>query len=150
MELCNVEGIQKLVGFFKALRRLAATAHHHINTDKSIGHQSFHLIYFISKQLAVVMAVHQFEHCVAAALQGNVEMRHEGTAVGTIVYQLIAHQVGFQTADAIAADAFHLVESLHQVNEAFAGGLAEIADVHAREHNLLATVGSCLAGLLYY
>ena len=93
--------------------------------------------------------MHQPQHLVGTALQGNVEVGHESTRVGTIVDELVAEQIGLQTADAIAPDAFHRVQSLHQVQEALVRGLAKITNVHSREDNLLAAFRGSLLGLGY-
>ena len=148
MQLGHGQLFQKLVGLLKTLWRLAPAAHHHIHADKCIRHHLLDSQYLIGKQLAVVMSVHQLQHRVAAALQGDMEMRHKRpTLLAAIVYQLVAQQVGLQAADTIAADALHLVQGLHQVEEALARGLAEVANVHARQHNLLATLCGSLLGL---
>ena len=93
------------------------------------------------------MAVHQLQNGVGATLQRDMEVRHEGAALGTIVYEFIAQQVGFQRADAVAPNRLHSVERLHQVNEPFTSRLAEVTDVDTRQHNLLASLGSGLASL---
>ena len=147
VELRDGQLREQLEGLFETLRRLAAATHHHVNTDKGVGHGRLHPPYLVGKQLAVIVAVHQAQHCVAATLQRHVEMGHEGTALGAVADQLVAHQVGLQAADAVAADALHAVQRLHQVDEALARGLAEVADVHARQHNLLAALARGLFGL---
>ena len=93
--------------------------------------------------------MHQPKNSVAATLQRNVEVRHEGPALGTIGNQLVTEQIGFQAADAIAADALYPIQGLDQVNETLAGCLAKVADVHTRQHNFLSAFSCSLFGLPY-
>ena len=76
-------------------------------------------------------------------------MGHKGAAVRTKVYQLIAHQVGLQAADAITANAFDGIERPDKVDEAFVGGLSEISDVHTSQHDLLSSLCSSLFSLCH-
>ena len=96
VQLRHVEVIEERVGLLEALRRLTPTAHHHVHADKRIGHQRLDAVDLVGKQLGVVVPVHQLQHRVAAALQGNVEMRHKCPALGTESNQLVRQQVGFQ------------------------------------------------------
>ena len=96
VKLGHVQRLQELIGLLKALGRFTPAPYHHINANESIGHLFLDAVNLIAEQAAVVMAVHQLQHRVAATLQGNMEMRHEGTAMGTIVYQLVCEQIGFQ------------------------------------------------------
>ena len=91
--------------------------------------------------------MHQFQHRIAATLQGDMEMGHKRPTLGTVCYQFVGQQVGFQTADAVALNGLHPVECLHQINELLACGLTKVAYVHTGEHNLLATLLSCFASL---
>ena len=75
------------------------------------------------------------------------EVGHKGTALCTEVDKLVREQVWLHAADAITLNALHAVKSLHQVEEALAGGLAEVADVNAREHNLFSALFSRLTRL---
>ena len=75
------------------------------------------------------------------------EMGHESTALSTEVDEFVAQQIGFQTADAIAANTLYLVECLHQINELLACGLSEITDIHTRQHNLFTALERCLLSL---
>ena len=147
MQLRHVEPTEKLVCVLKAFRRLATASHHHIHTDKGIGHHRLDTPYLVGKELAVVMPVHKSQHLVASALQRYVEMWHKRTALRTEVDELIAYQVGLQTAYSVSADALHLVESAHEVDKSLTGGLTEVADVHSRQHNLLPPLCSSLLGL---
>ena len=85
------------------------------------------------------MTVHQFQHRIATALQRNMVMRHKSPALCTVVYQLGAQQVGFQTTDTITLNTFNGIQCLHQIDEFLACRLAEVTNVHTRQHNLLTT-----------
>ena len=138
MQLRDGQFVEQRVCLLEALRRLTSAAHHHVNTDKRIRHQLLDTEDLVSEELAVVVTVHQLQYFVATALQRNMEMGHEGTAlVGAPLNKLIAQQVGLQTADAIALDSLHLIQGFHQINEALAGGLAEVSDVYARQDDFL-------------
>ena len=91
--------------------------------------------------------MHQSEHLVTAALERNMEVGHKGTALCTEVDKLVREQVWLHAADAITLNALHAVKGFHQVEEALAGGLAEVADINAREHNLLSSLFSSLTRL---
>ena len=78
-----------MVSFFKELVRLATHAHDYIDTNKGIGHKLLNASYLAGKERCVVMAVHEFKHCVAAALQWNMEVGHEGTRVGAKFNNLV-------------------------------------------------------------
>ena len=147
MQLRYWQSLQQLVGLFKAFGCLTPTAYHHIDTQEGIGHSGFDGEYLISKQLAVIMPMHQFQHCVTSALQRNMEMRHERTALCTIGYQLLTDQVGLQTADTIALNALNHIEPFHQVQKLLTSSLSEIADIHASQHNLLAALSCSLFSL---
>ena len=147
MKLRHVEPLQEAVSLLETLGRLAATAHHHIHTDKRIRHQLLDPVDLVGKQLRVVMTVHQLQHRVAAALQGDMEMRHKRPALRTIGNQLIRQQVRLQRTDAVTADALHRVERLHQIDKTLTRGLSEITDVHTRQHDLLTPLSHRLLSL---
>ena len=149
MQLCHVQAVEKLVGLLETLGRLPPTPHHHVDTNKGIRHQRLDPADLVGKELGVVVAMHQFQHGVATALQGDMEVRHKGTALSTIGYQLVAQQVGLQRTDSVAADALHLVQRLHQVDEALTRRLTEVANVHARQHYLAPTLLGRLLSLLH-
>ena len=77
------------------------------------------------------------------------EVRHKRPALRTELYQLVRQQVRLQGADPESADALHAVERLHQVNEALTSSLAEVADIHARQHDLLAPLAGSLLSLCH-
>ena len=76
-------------------------------------------------------------------------MRHEGTALGAVLDELVRNQIGFERADAVTLNALYPIERLNQVDKLLAGSLTKVADVHTGEHNLLTTLGSGLLGLRY-
>ncbi len=89
MELRNRQTLQELIAFLKALRSFTTTAHHHIYTDKGIRHLLLDQVHLMGEERLVVTAVHQLQHLIASALQGNMEVRHEGTALGTIGNEVV-------------------------------------------------------------
>ena len=147
MKLGNRQALQELIAFLKALRSFAATAHHHIDTDKRIRHLLLDKIHLVSEERLVVTAVHQLEHLIASALQRNVEMRHEGTALGTILYEIIIAEIRLQTRDAVTLDSFYLIHRLDKVDESLMGSLTEITDIHTGNDDFLTAFSSRLLTL---
>ena len=147
MKLGNRQTFQELIAFFKTLRSFAATAHHHIDTDKRIRHLLLDKIHLVGKERLVVTAVHQLEHLIASALQRNVEMRHKGTALGTILYEIIITEIRLQTRDAVTFDSFYLIHRLDKVDESLVGSLTEIADIHTGNDDFLTAFSSRLLTL---
>ena len=93
------------------------------------------------------MAMHQLQHRITTTLQRNMPVWHESSALGTIVYQFIAQQVGLHTTDTIALHTLHSIQRLYQVHKAFACRLAKVTNVHTRQHNFLGTLTDSLLGL---
>ena len=137
MQLGHVEILQETISLLETLWRLTPATHHHIHTDKCIRHHRLDLVDLVGKQLRVIMTVHQFQHRVTTALQRNMEMRHKRPTLCAIGNQLIRQQIGLQRTDPITADALHSIQCLHQIDELLTRRLAEIADVHTRQHDLL-------------
>ena len=149
VQLGNIQVAQELVGLLETLGCLATTAHHDIDTDKGIGHDLLDTMYLVGKELTVVVAVHQLQHGIAATLQRNVVVRHEGSALGAVVDEFVANQIGFQRTDAIAADALDSIECLDEVDKVLACSLSEVTDVDTRQHNLLTTFACSLLSLCH-
>ena len=147
VKLGNRQTLQELIAFFKTLRSFAATAHHHIDTDKRIRHFLLDKIHLVGKERLVVTTVHQIEHLIASALQRNVEMRHKGTALGTILYEIIITEIRLQTRDAVTLDSFYLIHRLDKVDESLVGSLTEIADIHTGNDDFLTAFSSRLLTL---
>ena len=147
VKLGNRQTLQELIAFFKTLRSFAATAHHHIDTDKRIRHFLLDKIHLVGKEHLVVTAVHQLEHLIASALQRNVEMRHKSTALGTILYEIIIAEIRLQTRDAVTLDSFYLIHRLDKVDESLVGSLTEIADIHTGNDDFLTAFSSRLLTL---
>ena len=89
VQLRHVQPVEKCVCLLKTLRRLTSTAHHHVDSDERIRHQRLNPVDLVSKQLRIVVPVHQLQHCVAATLQRDMEVRHKRAALGTIGNQLV-------------------------------------------------------------
>ena len=147
VKLGNRQTLQELIAFFKTLRSFAATAHHHIDTDKRIRHFLLDKIHLVGEERLVVTTVHQLEHLIASALQRNVEMRHKGTALGTILYEIIITEIRLQTRDAVTLDSFYLIHRLDKVDESLVGSLTEIADIHTGNDDFLTAFSSRLLTL---
>ena len=77
MQVLHVKALDKTVTVLKQFGRLATGTHHHVNTDKTVGHQLAATVHLVGKQLAVIVATHKFQNGVTTALQRNVEMGHE-------------------------------------------------------------------------
>ena len=58
------------------------------------GGDTAFLCRLVGEEGRVVATVHEAQHRVRPTLQGNVEMGHKGTAVGAVVYQFVAAEVG--------------------------------------------------------
>ena len=69
----------------------------------------------------LVKAMDQLEHLIASALQRNMEMRHKGTALGTILYEIIIAEIRLQTRDAVTLDSFYLIQRLDKIDESLVG-----------------------------
>ena len=149
VELADGQRRDEVVGFPEQLIRLAPHAYDDIHADESIGDVVPHLFYLVGKELGVVASVHEAEHFVAAALQGDVEVRHEGAAFGTEAEDFLREQIRLDAADAVALDAFHAVEGTQQVDEALARRLAEVADVDSGQHDFLSSLPGCFFCLAY-
>ena len=149
MQLRHVQSLQKVITFLKTFRLFTSAAHHHIHADEGIRHQLLYQFYLMSKKCFVIAAVHQFEHLITTTLQRNMKMRHECTAPGTISDEFIRQQVGFYRRNTITADAFHLIQCLYQIRKRLSCCLAEVTDVHARQHNLFSSFISCFLSLFH-
>ena len=149
MQLRYVETTKEFVRLLETFGRLTSAAHHDVNTNKGIGHHRLDAMYFVGKQLAVVMAVHQLQHRIAAALQRNMVMRHEGTTRCAVINEFVTQQVGLQRTDTIALNTLNSVQGLHQVHKAFACCLAKVTDVHACQHYFLAALACSLFSLCH-
>ena len=147
VKLGNRQTLQELIAFFKTLRSFAATAHHHIDTDKRIRHFLLDKVHLVGEERLVVTTVHQLEHLIASALQRNMEMRHKSTALGTILYEIIITEIRLQTRDAVTLDSFYLIHRLDKVDESLVGSLTEITDIHTGNDDFLTAFSSRLLTL---
>src|SRR6185437_199444 len=155
VEVGDVEGLQKVYRFFKQLVGLAGESYDDVDADGAMGHGGFDQPDPFRIELSPVTAAHETQQPVAAALQGDMKMGHEMPARGYPFDHFGGEQVGFDRGDAIAVDAFDLVERLHQVEEILAAdgstiwALPEIAEVDAGKHDLadVAAGGQLFHGL---
>ena len=128
---------------------LAAHAHDDIHADEGVGDVCPDFLYLLPEEPRVVVSVHEAQHLVAAALERDVEVRHESPAIGAEADDFFRQEVRFDAADAVALDAFHLVEGTKQVDEPLARRLSEVADVDACQHDFLASLACSLLSLPY-
>ena len=149
MILGDIHALHEVVGLLEEFLGLTTRAHNHVHANKSVGHHLANLLYLVAEQGRVVLAVHEFQHLVAATLQGDVKMGHECTRLCTILDDFICQQVGLNARDAVAFNTFHPIECLHQVEEGLTRGASEIAYIDARDDNLLATLLYHFLGLLH-
>ena len=63
------------------------------------------------------------KYLIAAALQGNMKMRHELFAVGNKFNDLIGQQIGFNRRNAITLNAFYFIQFFYQFKEIFFVGI---------------------------
>ena len=147
--LRHIHALHEVVCLLEVFFRLATGADDDIHANKSIGHYLTNLLYLMAEQRRVVLPVHEPQHLVASTLQGDVEMWHERSRLGTILDDFVRKQVRLDAGDAVAFDALHLVECLHEVEEGLTCRTSKIADVHPRDDNLLATLLHHLQGLLH-
>ncbi len=94
------------------------------------------------KKLGAVAASHESEYFVVAALQGYVEVWHEGARGSYEVDKLIGEEVRLYRRNAVAFDAVHPVEFAAEVEEIVFAPVAEVADVNACYHYFLSALGS--------
>ena len=147
MELGNVQTLDEAIGVFKILIALTACAHNNVYTDEGIGHHGLDFLHLGTKECSVVATAHQGQYIVAAALQGDVEVRHEGTALCAVFDDFVREQVGLYARNAIAVDALHSVEGLHELEKGFTRGASEVADVHTGQYDFSATCRCGFFGL---
>ena len=59
VQLRHVETLQEIVGLLETLGCLTSAPHHHVDTDKRVGHHRLDSMNLIGKQLSVIMSMHQ-------------------------------------------------------------------------------------------
>ena len=149
MKTRNVERSNKFLRIFKNFVSFPSHTRNQVHPDKRIGNLTADFGNLVGKQLAVVMTAHQLEHGVAARLQRNMEMRHKALRPRNERNDFIGQQVGFNRRNAVAFNAFHLIESLYQIKESFIGSLTEVTDIDAGNHDFLTAFGCRSACLLH-
>ena len=119
----------------------------------------------LGKQFAGIAATHDLQHGVAAALQGDMEMRGKMLTGCHKINDLVGEEVGFAAtyADAVRGISTlryrtqqvatgvrcKVVQRTQEVDESFAGGAAEVADIDAGEDDLFRAAGECFLRLLH-
>ena len=95
MKLRKIQTPDKFKRLLKQFIRFAPDSHNDIHTDKGIGENTFDGGHLFGKQFAGIAAFHQPKYFVGAALQRNMEMRHDVATVGNKLNNLIGEQVRF-------------------------------------------------------
>ena len=131
MELRNVQSLDKPVGIFKIFVRLAACANDDIHTDESIWHHFLHLADFVCEERRVVASVHEAQHVVGTALERNVEVWHESPRLRTIFNDFVRQQIRFDARNAVALNAFNMVERFDEVEKRLLRRASEVATASA-------------------
>ena len=149
MQLRDRQRAQEVEGLVEEFLRLSSGSHNHIHPDEGIWHQFLDALYLVTEECRVVPSVHESQHLVTSALQGDVEMRHEGTALCAEGNDLIRQQIGFYAADAIPLNALHTVQFAYQIQEGLSRCLSEVPDVDSRDDDFMSSPRSHLPGLFH-
>ena len=147
MVLCHGQGSHVVVCFLEEFLRFATGSHDSVHAYEGIGHKFQNALHLAAEQCRVVLSAHQAQHLIASALQGNVEVRHKGTALCTELQHLVGEQVGLYAGYAVSLYTLYCIQGLQQVQETLSRGLAEVSDIHSGDDYLLCTSHGCLAGL---
>ena len=145
----DIQRLNEAVGLLEMLLHLATRTYDDVDTDEGMGHEGAYLFYLGGEKRRVVAATHELEHSIAARLQGDMEVGHEGTRTGHELDDLIGEQVGLDGGDAVALDTLHPIQGADEVDEGLACRLTEISDIDTSDDNLLGSLGSGLTGLLH-
>lgn len=148
--LCYGEACHELVCLVEELLGFASGADDGVDADEGVGDALEDVLYFGAKECCVVAAVHELEYLVAAALQWYMEVWHEGSALGAEPDDVWCEEVGFDAGDAVALYALDLIECLEEIEEGFACGASEVADVDAGDDYLFGALVGGVGGLLYH
>ena len=149
VQLRDVEAVDKAGRLFEAFVGLAAHAHDEVYADEGVGHYPLDVLDASGEEPGVVAAAHEVQHFIAARLQGYVEVGREMFRCGDEVDDFVGQQVGLYRGDAVPVDAFDLFEFLDELKKGLARRLAEVADVHARQDNLVSSLACHAACLLH-
>ena len=95
MKLRKIQTPDKFKRLLKQFIRFAPDSHNDIHPDKSIRKYTFDGCHLFGKQFYGIAAFHQLKYFVGAALQRNMEMRHDVAAVCNELNNLIGEQVRF-------------------------------------------------------
>ena len=138
VQLRNVEPLDKAAALLEQLFGLAPYPGDEVDPDEGVGQQAANGLNLVGEQCGVVVAVHQFQHRVAARLQRYVKVGGKTFRGGDEGDNLVGEQVGLYRGDAVVGDTLDLVERLDEIEESLARLFAEVADVYPRDDNLLA------------
>ena len=137
MQLGNIEAAEEVVRLAEVLVRFTASTHNDVDADEGMGHDVLDALDLLAEERRVVAATHEAQHLVAARLKGDMEVGHERPRTGHEGNDVVGEQVGLERRDAVAADALNGIEGADETDERLACAFAEVADVDARDDNLL-------------
>ena len=109
VQVADGQLVQEVVSVEKIRVGFAREAHNHVHPNAGVGHQLFDAGHPAGVERPLVAAAHEAQNFVGAALQRDVEVRHEACRSGHGFEHAIGEQVGLAAADAEAADAGHAV-----------------------------------------
>ena len=124
---------QEIPGLVEFHFRLARKSDDDVNADAGLGHAVHNVGESVAVKIGPVSAAHGAEHGVAAALEGDVEVRLEFHGVRHEIDQRGLEQVRFNRTDAVAfnrREASVFLKRPAEIEEGFPLSLAEVADVH--------------------
>ena len=133
----------------KTRLRLAAGTHDHVHADKRVRHQAADPLHAAAKERRVVASAHQLEDGVAAALQRDMEVRHEAAAGGYELDDLIRDEVRLDGGNTVARNALDPIQRAEEIQKSLARGAPEVANIDAGEDDLPPAFARHPLGLRY-
>src|SRR5258706_14541237 len=168
MQVRNIQGMKKIKCFFKLGFCFARESYDHIHTDGAMRQKGLDQLHSFSIQFPFIPSAHQSQYLIAAALQGDMKMRHELIAVGYKFNDLVGQKVGLNRGYAITLYSFYFIQFLYQHKEIFSllfrepaqafsairrrglEGASKITQIHPRQYDLLYTLHSQIFHILHH
>lgn len=119
MQLRYIQAVQKVECFFKIFIGFSGETHNHIHSYTTMRHQRFDVGYTVCIQFPLVTAAHQAQNLIAAALQGNMEMRYKLFTLRYKLNDFIGEQVGFNGGYAVTFNTLYFIEFLNETIKIF-------------------------------
>src|ERR1700722_9417787 len=107
----------------------------HVDPDRAVRHTAADQLDPLRIQLAPVPAAHQRQDRIAAALEGDMKMRHETPASGDPFDHLRPQQVGLDGGYPVPVDTFDGIQLVYQRKKVLAVP-PEVPEVDSRQHDL--------------